>query len=251
MKDETETTTTTAAAATDATDEVKARDQVYLNRLENDIKRVEEHLRQADAAVATFDQDLHESSSIEKRIIALYETYKTIPYKSEKNDTIATAASASILEDMIDAKRKQLSEIEEAKESCYDFAAMVQELTRIRDSKLREKKTLQKWVVAEEEVSSTGKLFAESKEMAHQLQMYLKKVLIQYMAVADSVSGTVSDQSGLQQSLSELATIFNQLVKTNAAPVKVPREYESIFEILEASNLVIRENEYIKLADLD
>ena len=69
----------------------------YSNQLKKDISRVEQFTRDCDRVLPT----LHDSDSIDKQIIALYDTYGRIPYNHDKNDTINTAATSVILQELI------------------------------------------------------------------------------------------------------------------------------------------------------
>ncbi|KAI3402870.1 hypothetical protein KGF56_004331 [Candida oxycetoniae] len=226
----------------------QGRDEVYLSRLRKDIKRVEEHLKQADAAIGSFDETLHESSPIEKQIIALYRTYKCIPYKPDKNDSISTSTTTVVLEKMIQEKKGQLAKAKNdktlEKKDEFDFAAMVNELQTIRDEKLEAKEVLSK-ILSREFESLLNEKLQESNNIQVQLKGFLRKVLIKYLALSDLARGQVSDRDKMKSDLLQLSKFFNIL--THEEWIEVPSGFKGVVEILEDSNLFEFRDSFIRL----
>ncbi|KAI5961293.1 hypothetical protein CANMA_003813 [Candida margitis] len=167
-------------------------DEAYLSRLIKDLKRIQEYTKQAEKAIESFDKI--ESVSIEKHIIALYDSYGSIPYTPEKNDTIATAATSVILEEMIQEKQKEIAQpCEESKKAEFDFTGNIDELKKQRATRLEQIKELS-LAIDREFLSPLPSKWAESLELQRTLSSYLKKVLIKYLAISDRTSGSVNNK---------------------------------------------------------
>ncbi|EMG49040.1 hypothetical protein SBY92_000509 [Candida maltosa Xu316] len=69
----------------------------YVSSLKKDIARVEQFSKECDKVIAS----LEDSPFIEKQILALYDAYGKVPYSPDKNDTIGTAATSLVLDEMI------------------------------------------------------------------------------------------------------------------------------------------------------
>lgn len=220
-------------------------DEAYINRLTKDIERVQCHIQQAEKAINSFDKDLAKSCSLEKRIIALYATYGNIPYIPDKNDTIATAVTSVILEEMIEEKRKEISQASEDDPSVeFDFTKNIEELKNQKQERLQEIKELSELIDKGFTLPLTSK-WIESLELRKALFNYLKKVLIKYLAISDRTSGSVNNKDQVKETVRTLTSFFDSLLTSEW--VRVPDNVGIIISILARDGVVIIKNEQAKL----
>ncbi|CAK7891967.1 hypothetical protein CAAN1_19S00870 [[Candida] anglica] len=93
-------------------------DLAYEQRLLRDISRTETFLKQADIAIENLlnggenKLDIEESNfeggilDLKIEIIALYESYKTLTYFPDKNDSIGTATTSTVLNSLVDEHKE-------------------------------------------------------------------------------------------------------------------------------------------------
>ena len=249
-------------------DQRKERDVIYFNRLKKDIKRVEEHLRQADAAIATFGKDIIQDSPIEKRILAMYAAYGTVPYRPEKNDTITTASTSVLLENMIEDKKAVLKEFTNIhKDPGNDLGYVTQELLKIRDARVKERDMMKSILELELDLDLElnlekksektrfgdevmGKL-KESEKLDKKLQLFLRKVSVKYTAYCDSIDGIVNDKDELQLKVDDLMKFFNELINGDWVEVRSSSHIEAVVKIMENGSILQRENGKVRLRGLE
>lgn len=220
-------------------------DEAYLNRLSKDLKRVQDHTKQAEKAIRSFDATLEESTSIEKQIIALYASYGNVPYTPDKNDTIATAATSVILEDMIEEKRKEIVQsYEENANVEFDFTENITELKKHKAQRLQQIEDLS-GLMDLKFVPPLGSKVIESLELQKTLFGYLKKILIKYLAISDRASGSVHNKEQVREKVRTLSNFFDNLLTTEWA--NLPEDSNTIMEILIRDGVLILKDKQVKL----
>lgn len=144
----------------------------YSNQLKKDISRVEQFSRDCDRILPT----LNDSKSIDKQIIALYDTYGRIPYIHDKNDTIDTAATSVILHELIERYKTTSS-------SNLDFSAFVTQLqSNNREKELMIQTLRDRFSIFESPLDS------KSQE-ARELEVLLESFLEIIATVEDDIVG--------------------------------------------------------------
>ena len=222
-------------------------DEAYLNRLSKDIKRIHDHTKQAEVAINSFDEDLEKSSSLEKRIIALYASYGNIPYSTDKNDTISTAATSVILEEMINEKRGEITKSNE-ESTKLDFSDNIMQLKSQRAKRLEQITELNTLVDTEFKTQLPLKL-QESLELQKTLFNYLKKVLIKYLAISDRISGSVNTKDQVRENVRTLSNFFDSLLTVEW--VDLPEGFTTIVDILTRDGVLVVNNNQAKLSGFD
>lgn len=222
-------------------------DEAYLNRLTKDNQRIHDHTKQAEAAINSFDENMEKSSSLEKRIIALYASYGSIPYSTDKNDTISTAATSVILEEMIHEKRGEITKSSE-ESTKLDFSDNIMQLKSQRAKRLEQIAELNMLVDTEFKTPLPLKL-QESLELQKTLFNYLKKVLIKYLAISDRISGSVNTKDQVRENVRTLSNFFDSLLTVEW--VDLPEGFTTIVDILTRDGVLIVKNNQAKLSGFD
>ncbi|KAI5963410.1 hypothetical protein KGF57_001288 [Candida theae] len=224
-------------------------DEAYIVRLSKDLKRVQEHTKQADRAIRSFDNSLEASASLEKRIIALYVSYGNIPYTPDKNDTIATAATSVTLEEMVEEKKKEVSKCSEENATTeFDFTTEIAELKKQRATLLSQIEELSHLINREFKSPLPAKI-NESLELQKTLFSYLKKVLIKYLAISDRVLGSVNTKDQVKEKVRVLCNFFEALL--TGQWMTLPEGVSTVVEILMRDGVLLHRDNQVKLRGFD
>ncbi|EGW31883.1 uncharacterized protein SPAPADRAFT_51848 [Spathaspora passalidarum NRRL Y-27907] len=187
-------------------------DEIYFNKLQKDIQRVNQFITQADVAINHLQQH-EESASIEQKIIAMYDSYERIPYVPDKNDTIGTAATSSILSELIDRNTRELKESAVETEP---IELLISEYKQILDFLAKDKQDKQETInrlnskIEDFQFTPSIKhLLIQAGNLHRDLQRSLKRVITRYLAMSDT---GIIDKSQLNQQLKQTTKLINQLL---------------------------------------
>lgn len=196
-------------------------DEIYLHRLEKDIERVRRFNKQADLAIENLTK--YENSPIEKRLIALGESYEKIPYVTDKDDTIGVAATTNILDDMIKRTEIELLELKLIETQSLD--SLIKEyrgmLTVIAKTKQDKEDMIELLRSKSDDVQRNGfhsnieHQILETKKVKKILSSHLKRIMAKYLAISATPSEEIHERDELKRVLIDCSKMIDNLLVSN------------------------------------
>lgn len=195
--------------------------EIYLNRLQKDIERVKQFNKQADLIINNLNK-YQIDCPIEKRLIALNESYEKIPYLTDKNDTIGIVSTINILDDLQQQYQLELNELK----LIDSLDLLIKEYKQLLDVINKNKQTKQQ--IIEQLKDKQHQLGYQSNdnnptEIASQLNqlikvkelisLNLKRIIVKYLTISGTSNPLTSiDKQLITQLTIEWSNIIEQLL---------------------------------------
>ncbi|EAZ63226.2 hypothetical protein PICST_37943 [Scheffersomyces stipitis CBS 6054] len=259
------------------------REAVYENRLKKDIERTKEYIKQANRAIVSFrDVEVSASQDHRRRIIALYEAYKKIPYNSSKDESIGLATASQSIErlvqqhaqatDDLNSSNRQ-SEIEKIKMAMSDYRRLSEIIDDVVEEKMKRLQVIEARIeemnVDIESENGISKFNQKSKGTLTTIQsdiqaterllaLHLKRIITKFLAVQDSEFSNLSDATIVKTTVQQCQNMLIRLLKSDSSTwVQVhPNNFTSgLIKTLVMNDIIlIRDDsefdlQYLKLRD--
>ncbi|RLV95030.1 hypothetical protein JA1_001310 [Spathaspora sp. JA1] len=186
-------------------------DEIYYNKLEKDIERVSQYINQADVAIKHLSQ-FEQQASIEEKIIAMYDSYERVTYIPDKNDTISTAATSSILDELISRNTAELEkkvDIDEVEQLTQEYKDILEVLEQDKQKKQEKIDVLTKKIDKFKFKPTIKTEIIKANELHKQLERMVKRVSTKYLALSSDAS---LDKAQLNHHLKSTTKLIDQLL---------------------------------------
>lgn len=259
-----------------------AAQETYNKKLHADIERTRKFLEQAKQANAALKEELEasgagwdEKTKQQAHILALYESYRKLPYTAMKNDLIGIATAALLTKKAVREQRQTLDQLETDNQNLQKEVVRNQQLLadfeeidelirqRIEEhpermEKLRVKLQELRPMEAEmdDKLASVHNATAIYKSVEDRLYQHVKRVVTKIHAAQDWENANIMDEetfkSSVTLSISLIVTLVTNLLFHPEKYVTITSggpEEKVLLVMVRNQLVVVRNNQEVKLRD--